>query len=104
SGSVVVALITSVLVLVGCSAPPTAAPTGSAGATTMVSEETADVPPTTVAAAVYKPATADGPAENVPVPVLPGAATEFTREGLIAFTNYWYSTLGYAYETGLTAP
>ncbi|MGO4385401.1 DUF6318 family protein [Specibacter sp. RAF43] len=53
---------------------------------------------------VYKPATADGPAENVPVPVLPAAAKEFSKKGLEAFTRYWYSTLGYAFETGNTGP
>ncbi|WP_354212439.1 DUF6318 family protein [Arthrobacter sp. UYCu511] len=51
-------------------------------------------------AAAYKPATETGPAENVPVPVLPEKAKEFSKEGLIAFTEYWYQTLGYAFETG----
>ena len=55
-------------------------------------------------AAVYQPATETGPAQNVPVPVLPPKAKEFSKEGLIAFTEYWYSTLGYAFETGNPQP
>ncbi|POH58557.1 hypothetical protein CVS28_10420 [Arthrobacter glacialis] len=38
------------------------------------------------------------------MPVLPGKAKEFSKEGLIAFTEYWYETLGYAFETGDPAP
>jgi hypothetical protein len=53
---------------------------------------------------VYKPASASGPAENVPVPVLPAAAKEFSKKGLEEFARYWYSTLGYAYETGDMKP
>ncbi|WP_157374925.1 DUF6318 family protein [Arthrobacter alpinus] len=50
------------------------------------------------------PATADAPAQNVPTPVLPEKAREFSKEGLEAFARHWYSTLGYAYETGDLAP
>ncbi|POH73359.1 hypothetical protein CVS27_10615 [Arthrobacter glacialis] len=54
--------------------------------------------------AAYQPATAEGPAQNVPVPMLPEKAKEFSKEGLIAFAEYWYETLGYVYETGDSAP
>ncbi|WP_160318937.1 DUF6318 family protein [Arthrobacter sp. ERGS1:01] len=60
--------------------------------------------PTPTPKPVYKPATADGPAQNVPVPVLPAKAKEFSKAGLEAFATYWYSTLGYAYETGDATP
>ena len=50
--------------------------------------------------AVYKPADAKGKAQNVPVPVLPEAAKAETKEGLLAFSGYWFDLLNYAYETG----
>lgn len=50
--------------------------------------------------ASYKPADASGRAQNVPVPVLPEAATAETKEGLEAFARYWFSQLNFAYETG----
>jgi hypothetical protein len=53
---------------------------------------------------VYKPADASGPAQNVPVPVLPEVAKTETKEGLEAFVRYWYAVLNYAYETGDTQP
>ncbi|MBP2414607.1 hypothetical protein JOF48_003406 [Arthrobacter stackebrandtii] len=101
---VAAALIAGVLALVGCSTPPTATPSSSTGAATSAPVESTAPPPTTAAPAVYKPATDQGPAENVPVPVLPDKAKEFSKEGLMAFTEYWYSTLGYAFETGDTKP
>jgi hypothetical protein len=39
---------------------------------------------------VYKPADAKGRAQNVPVPVKPALADKNTKEGLEAFTKYWY--------------
>jgi hypothetical protein len=60
--------------------------------------------PTPAPSPVYKPATANGPAQNVPVPVLPAKAKEFSKAGLEAFARYWYSTLGYAFETGDAKP
>jgi hypothetical protein len=53
---------------------------------------------------VYKPADASGPAQNVPVPVLPEVAKTETKEGLEAFTKYWFELLSYGYETGDTKP
>ncbi|WP_223253111.1 DUF6318 family protein [Arthrobacter sp. AFG7.2] len=52
---------------------------------------------------MYKPADASGPAQNVPVPVLPEVAKTESKEGAEAFTKYWFSVLSYAYETGDTA-
>ncbi|WP_343320288.1 DUF6318 family protein [Arthrobacter sp. TMP15] len=94
--------ISTLLTLSACSSTPNVpAPSetensgiASAGATTSKA-----APPPTVEAA-YMPATADGPAQNVPIPVLPDKAKEFSKDGLIAFAEYWYSTLGYAFETG----
>ncbi|RAM38443.1 DUF6318 family protein [Arthrobacter globiformis] len=49
---------------------------------------------------MYKPADAKGRAQNVPVPVKPALADKNTKEGLEAFTKYWFSLLNYGYETG----
>ncbi|WP_425256428.1 DUF6318 family protein [Pseudarthrobacter sp. J47] len=38
------------------------------------------------------------------MPVLPEVAKTETKEGLLAFAEYWYATLSYAYETGDMAP
>ncbi len=94
-------LLAVVLVLAGCSAPP-GAPPGSTGSATTAPRESTTPRPTI--AGPYKPATDKGPAENVPVPVLPEAAKEFSKEGLEAFAEYWFSTLGYLFETGNSDP
>ncbi|AIY00983.1 hypothetical protein ART_1384 [Arthrobacter sp. PAMC 25486] len=99
------AAITAVLVLTGCSSPQISpSPSTSGSSTTPAVEVTTAAPPPTTEAPVYKPATDQGPAENVPIPVLPDKAKEFSKEGLIAFTEYWYSALGYAFETGDPKP
>lgn len=96
-----VALVVGLLTVTGCNSPGgTVDPTGTATAQATATESVTPLPPPTTVAPVYKPATDQGPAENVPVPVLPAKAKEFSKEGLIAFTEYWYSTLGYAFETG----
>ena len=59
--------------------------------------------PTPTPSAVYKPADASGPAQNVPVPVLPEVAKTETKEGAEAYSTYWFSVLSYSYETGDTA-
>ncbi|PYI67198.1 hypothetical protein CVV68_10645 [Arthrobacter livingstonensis] len=97
--------LATALSLTGCTskgAPPSA---GTAPATaTATVPATSSAPTTPPPAPVYKPATANGPAQNVPVPVLPPKAKEFSKTGLEEFARYWYSTLGYAYETGDTDP
>ncbi|MFP5313120.1 MAG: DUF6318 family protein, partial [Actinomycetes bacterium] len=64
----------------------------------------ASATPTPTPSAVYKPADATGPAQNVPVPVLPEVAKTETKEGLEAFAKYWYELLSYGYESGDTKP
>ncbi len=97
-------LLAGGLALAGCSSPPKTAATTPPVSAPPTSEPATTPAPTPSTAAVYKPATDKGPAENVPVPVLPEKAKEFSKEGLIAFTKYWYSTLGYAFETGDPEP
>src|SRR6478736_5613204 len=80
---------------------------GPGGTSSQMADETptatAAATPTSTPSAVYKPADATGPAQNVPVPVLPEVAKTETKEGAEAFTKYWFSVLSYAYETGDTA-
>ncbi|WP_186760626.1 DUF6318 family protein [Arthrobacter alpinus] len=102
-----VAAIAALLVLSGCTTsptPPTASSTvaGQSPAATQV--DTPPLSPGPAPVPAYMPATANAPAQNVPTPVLPEKAKEFSKEGLEAFARHWYSTLGYAYETGDVAP
>lgn len=97
-----VLLAASALLLIGCGgAAPGDTGTASPSAT---SSPTASATPTPIQTPVYRPADASGPAQNVPVPVLPEVAKTETKEGLEAFARYWYSTLSYAYETGDMGP
>ncbi|MBD1591729.1 hypothetical protein HC744_06710 [Arthrobacter sp. S1_S22] len=94
------AVVAAAILLAGCAggAPadpgtPSSTPTGSA-----TTSPPSTPPPTPTA--VYKPADASGPAQNVPVPVLPEVAKTETKEGAEAFAKYWFSVLSYSYETG----
>ena len=71
-------------------------------ASTSLATTSASPTPTPTPTAAYKPADASGPAQNVPVPVMPEVAKTETKEGLEAFTKYWFSVLSYSYETGDT--
>lgn len=91
----------AMLLLTGCQGSGTPTNTGS---TTPPPTETATATPTPAPSAVYKPADANGRAENVPVPEMPALAKENSKEGLEAFVKYWFETYSYATETGdLTA-
>jgi hypothetical protein len=95
----------SVLVLTACnggSNPPGNDP--SSASASGAASISATPSPTPTPSAVYKPADANGKAQNVPVPVLPEAAKAETKEGLEAFARYWYELMNYAYETGNLAP
>ena len=108
--------VAAVLVLGGCSGsgddsgaeaaenPSSSAPsTGSASPTETASPKPAPTTTPTASALVYKPATAEGPAENVPLPVMPEIAKEESKEGLEAFAEYWFGLVNYGYETGDTS-
>ena len=103
SGAVVFAAATC-LALAGCAGGAPADPGTSSPAPTTSATSTPSPTPTPTPSAVYKPADASGPAQNVPVPVLPEVAKTETKEGAEAFTKYWFSVLSYAYETGDTQP
>lgn len=89
------------LVLAGCAGGAPADP--GTVSSTPTGSATSSPSPTPTPSAVYKPADASGPAQNVPVPVLPEVAKTETKEGLEAFTRYWFEQLDYAYQTGDTA-
>jgi hypothetical protein len=97
----------SVIALSGCSGggDPQAGPTATAIASpAQPASATPTATPTPKPTPVYKPADAKGRAQNVPVPVKPALADKNTKEGLEAFTKYWYQLMGYAYETGNLKP
>ncbi|MGK7223670.1 DUF6318 family protein [Kocuria flava] len=48
------------------------------------------------------PASLEGPARNVPEPVMPALAKEESLEGAQAFLDYWSDAKWYAYQTGNT--
>lgn len=76
--------------------------TNAAGAETTDAagaEETASGP----AEGEYVPASADGPAQNVPVPQKPPLADEESYEGAQAFLDYLSDARAYAWETGDTS-
>ena len=95
------AIAAAALALSGCNSGTepnssgTTSPSASATETT-----TPSATPTPTPTAAYKPADATGPAQNVPVPVLPEIAKTETKAGLEAFATYWFELLSYGYETG----
>jgi hypothetical protein len=95
-------VVGGLLLLAGCSGGAPADP-GAASPTSAESASPSATPtPTPTPSPVYKPADASGPAQNVPVPVLPEVAKTETKEGLEAFSRYWFELLNYGYETGDT--
>ncbi|QTG82802.1 DUF6318 family protein [Arthrobacter crystallopoietes] len=91
--------------LTACGGDAEGEPGSSASpATSAVASEAATPTPTPSATPEYKPASADGPAENVPLPDMPSEAKLKSQQGLEAFIPYWFETLSYAYETGDLAP
>ena len=102
-----VCLSAVVLLMVGCNTSP-GSPTGIGTASvtsmgpSMTPAQTQTQSPTLTP--TYKPASEKGPAENVPLPVMPEAAKIKSKEGLEAFARYWYELVNYGYETGDVEP
>lgn len=92
--------VAGAVVLAGCSGGAPADPGTSPASATGSASPSPSASPTPTPSAVYKPADASGPAQNVPVPVLPEVAKTETKEGAEAYAKYWFSVLSYAYETG----
>ena len=105
-----VAVIASVaavaLALSGCSTGNTEGASESTAKNS--TSPSASSPPTTTPppseSDKYRPATAKGPAENVPIPKLPSAAKINSEEGAAAFTNYYFDLINYTVETTKTDP
>ena len=76
---------------VGSVPSPTTAQAETPSPTTAISTAPAVPEPT--------PASSDGPAANLSVPVKPPLADENTKEGLEAFTRYWFELFNYGYAT-----
>lgn len=100
------------LVLTGCGPDDdgAAASPSSPASAGVAAEETGggSPPPSSTsgsadASAEYVPASLDGPAQNVPKPVMPELAREESREGAQAFLDYWSDAMWYAYQTGDTS-
>lgn len=105
SGGAVALLAAAALFLAGCaggSPSPGATPGATQSSARVANTPTPTATPTSTPA--YKPASASGPAQNVPLPVLPAVAKTETKEGLEAFTRYWYQLLDYGYQTGDIGP
>ncbi|MBO0895988.1 DUF6318 family protein [Arthrobacter sunyaminii] len=101
--------IAAILVLSGCSGSggePDAEAAENSSSSPSSSESTSPTESATLSAtpAAYKPATAEGPAQNVPLPVMPEVAKEESKKGLIAFGEHWFDLVNYGYETGDAAP
>lgn len=89
-----------VIVSSGCSSPQDLG-TASGQSSHQVTEQRSAKP---LPSATYKPASAKGPAENVPLPDMPAEAKAESKEGLIAFARYWYDLVNYGYESGDLIP
>ncbi|WP_285727915.1 DUF6318 family protein [Psychromicrobium xiongbiense] len=100
----VVALTVILWLLAGCSGGSQPAPPSPAPASPSASPTASTTPTTTAAAVPYKPADVNGPAQNVPKPVMPAEAKEFTEKGLEAFVRYWYTVYNYVVETADPTP
>lgn len=101
SGVLAVA-VGAALILAGCAGGAPADPGTASPTATEATSPSPSPTPTPTPSALYKPADASGPAQNVPVPVLPEVAKTETKEGAEAFAKYWFSVLSYSYETGKT--
>ncbi|MFW0771431.1 DUF6318 family protein [Arthrobacter koreensis] len=95
--------LAGVLVLGACSGSDEPDADAAQSPSSSVSPSTSSTPSPTPTA-TYKPASAEGPAENVPLPEMPEEAKVESKEGLVAFARYWYEAAAYGYETGEVGP
>lgn len=93
-----VVVAAAAVALSGCNSGSDPNSTGTSPSVSVTESVTPSATPTPTAA--YKPADATGPAQNVPVPVLPEVAKTETKEGLEAFVTHWFAQLSFAYQTG----
>lgn len=94
------------LLLTGCGTEDddaAAAPSSSASTGVPVDSSPPSAPGSGATPVDYVPASLEGPAQNVPKPVMPDLAREESREGAQAFLDYWSDAMWYAYQTGDTS-
>ncbi len=86
----------TLLVVAGCAGSPGGDSSNSAAPSSEASKTPSPTPTPTPS---YKPASADGPAENVPVPEMPAVAKEHTEAGFEAFVKYYFELVNYTAES-----
>ncbi|MEE1619825.1 DUF6318 family protein [Zafaria sp. J156] len=89
------------LALTACSPSTGESPTSGAEDTTA---STTSAPPTSASPTEPVPATSTSPAKNLPKPVMPPEAKEFSKEGYEAFVEYWFEAQNYGLATGDPEP
>ncbi|WP_417364205.1 DUF6318 family protein [Glutamicibacter arilaitensis] len=94
------------LALSGCNAGNAETPTQQPSKEASASPTKASQSPTPTPSKKneYKPASAAGPAENVPIPKMPAEAKENTEEGAAAFAEYYFELINYVIETNDPEP
>ncbi|WP_404285535.1 DUF6318 family protein [Glutamicibacter arilaitensis] len=93
--SIVLACALTVTACTGGTSPPD--PTQSSSPVAQESEPTEPSP--TPTKPKYEPATAKGPAKNVPKPQMPELAKKHNEEGAIAFVKHYFDLVNYSLET-----
>lgn len=93
-------------VLNGCSqiSFDPASETAGAQPSSSSATEPAEQGPTPTPTPSYSQASGAGPAANVELPVFPEVARQDTKEGLMAFAEYWFELVDYTYQTGDPEP
>ena len=105
----IVPIVLLATLLSGCSlvsfqpAADTAEAETAAAAPSSTATETKETPTPTPSPS-YSQASGAGPAANVELPVLPAVARQDTKEGLMAFAEYWFELVDYTYQTGDSEP
>lgn len=89
-------LVAGLVAISGCDGGDAGAQTPSVSGS---AEETSSTPTPTPTPTAYVPASEKAPAQNVPVPVMPEAAKQQTKEGWEAFARYFIEELNYMVET-----
>lgn len=95
------ASLLALVLLTACTGGGSSAPISSASGNT-AETPASSTPSPTLTPTVYVPASEKAPAQNVPVPVMPGAAKQHTKEGWEAFAKYFIDELNYMVETNDT--
>jgi hypothetical protein len=101
-GTVVGGVVLTALLLTGCG-PDDDGAAASPSSTASSAAAPSAAPGTEATPADYVPASLEGPAQNVPKPVMPDLAKVESRDGAQAFLDYWSDAKWYAYQTGDTS-